>query len=131
MISFWTQVRPFLSLNPSDGPPKRFVHRRRVDDHTCRMEQSPQCVARQLLDGLDASDAPAEGPRLRSSGDVARGDIRSDRRESPSVVLCIVWHCSFFLKQQLGVKLNNREVDFMEYDYGYLMKVIIFHAYNA
>ena len=46
-------------------------------------------------------------------------------------MLCIVWHCSFFLKQQLGVKLNNREVDFMEYDYGYLMKVTTFHEYNA
>ena len=89
MISFWTQVRLLLSLNPSDGSPERFLHRRRVDDHNCRMEQSPQWVARQLLDGLDASDAFSEGPRLRSSGDVACGDIRNDRRESPSVVFCV------------------------------------------
>ena len=46
-----------------------------------------QCVARQLLDGLDASDALAEGPRVHSSGDVACGDIRCDRREPASVTV--------------------------------------------
>lgn len=58
-----------------------------MDDHHRRMEQSAQCVARQLLDGLDASDALAEGPRVHSSGDVACGDIRCDRREPASVTV--------------------------------------------